>query len=503
MAIRRCPYCKAIIDESQKYCNNCGTQLLFPEDELVEEDIKGEKLVDEDFKDSEEEFEESLEPSGEDEPQKEEIDLEKVLEGGAAFPGEDEVEAEQVDIDEEFKKEIAEKEPFGKPVKEPIPARVPPPPVFEPPPVAAPVPALKRAAPAPAPPPIKPAPTVSEPAKPAPIQADLSKPAVPKTAPVKLVPPKPAPPKPEPAVEEEPVAEKPKRRLRQPPAPKTPVIEEREVQAIAADEPPDEAEADAPLDEELESDEENADKSDPDTREEIVRLIAALEKKQKKLSLTRDEEKLLAPLEEASSLQPWSDLSKSGASTDIVEEEAEEKTAEKAESRNFVPGDTMDFEEEVMTRAEKMAPTRSTIGIPERVTKDKSGFLFDKEEMAKVKTDELGIPRYEIEQAEEDVSEAEEEHAEPEERPVEVPRTRLGFFGRLTALVFDLIFIALVWMGTVWGAALMMDAPVRSLVRAVPLPLGGLFLILLAGYFFLFFFFLGETLGGRMAAPRD
>ena len=48
MAVRRCPYCKAIIDESQKYCNNCGTQLLFS-DEEGEEPIKGEKIVDEDF----------------------------------------------------------------------------------------------------------------------------------------------------------------------------------------------------------------------------------------------------------------------------------------------------------------------------------------------------------------------------------------------------------------------------------------------------------------------
>lgn len=46
MAIRRCPYCKAIIDESLEYCSNCGTQLLFPEDEAIEEDIPGEKIVD-------------------------------------------------------------------------------------------------------------------------------------------------------------------------------------------------------------------------------------------------------------------------------------------------------------------------------------------------------------------------------------------------------------------------------------------------------------------------
>jgi hypothetical protein len=46
MAIKRCPYCRAIIDERDQYCNNCGTQLLFPEDELVEEDIPGEKIID-------------------------------------------------------------------------------------------------------------------------------------------------------------------------------------------------------------------------------------------------------------------------------------------------------------------------------------------------------------------------------------------------------------------------------------------------------------------------
>jgi hypothetical protein len=48
MAITRCPYCHAIIDEADKYCNNCGTQLLFAEDDQVEEEIPGEKIVDAD-----------------------------------------------------------------------------------------------------------------------------------------------------------------------------------------------------------------------------------------------------------------------------------------------------------------------------------------------------------------------------------------------------------------------------------------------------------------------
>jgi hypothetical protein len=46
MAITRCPYCHAIIDENDKYCNNCGTQLLFSDDEEVEEEIPGEKIID-------------------------------------------------------------------------------------------------------------------------------------------------------------------------------------------------------------------------------------------------------------------------------------------------------------------------------------------------------------------------------------------------------------------------------------------------------------------------
>ena len=54
MAIRRCPYCKAIIEEGADFCSNCGTQLLFPEDEKIEEEIPGEKIVDDDDDEDEE-----------------------------------------------------------------------------------------------------------------------------------------------------------------------------------------------------------------------------------------------------------------------------------------------------------------------------------------------------------------------------------------------------------------------------------------------------------------
>ena len=45
MTIKRCPYCRSIINEADRYCNSCGTQLLFPEDESIEEPIPGDRIV--------------------------------------------------------------------------------------------------------------------------------------------------------------------------------------------------------------------------------------------------------------------------------------------------------------------------------------------------------------------------------------------------------------------------------------------------------------------------
>lgn len=48
MALKKCPFCQSIIDEKVQFCSACGTQLLFPEDESIEEDIPGDKIVDKD-----------------------------------------------------------------------------------------------------------------------------------------------------------------------------------------------------------------------------------------------------------------------------------------------------------------------------------------------------------------------------------------------------------------------------------------------------------------------
>jgi hypothetical protein len=114
MAITRCPYCHAIIDENDKYCNNCGTQLLFAEDDDVEEEIPGEKIIDADVEEKDytvdepedekkptdmverdEDLEEDLEEELEEEP--EELALDKLVEEGT---GEDDVTEEVILVDE-------------------------------------------------------------------------------------------------------------------------------------------------------------------------------------------------------------------------------------------------------------------------------------------------------------------------------------------------------------------------------------------------------------------
>ena len=427
MAIRRCPYCKAIIDESQKYCNNCGTQLLFPEDELVEEPIKGEKVTDEDFKDSsEEEFEKSLEEPAEEEAEeeKEEIDLEEILEGGAPFPDEQKDEKEEPEKEEEpEKKEEPEKEEEKE--IEAVAAEPEPEPAPEPEPEVEPEPEIEYLA--------------------------------------------------EEQVEEEKEKEKEKE--------KTPeFIEKKVAEAVEAptvEDDEDVEEVEEPGEEIKDKDEdlemETAEtKEESDTREEISRLLEALEKKHRNAVLTKDEEKIIAPLEDQADAPSWADQ---GKETGSVEFTAEEEAADKLDEKSFAAGDTVDFEEEVMQRAERMSEKRPTIGIPETVTK---------------------IEDFEVS----GVKDTGEVSADEEPFSAVAPRSRLGFFGRVKAFVFDVIFIAFLWLVAVVPASRMMMTGVRSLVKVAAVPLGLLFVVLLSGYFFLFFFFLGETLGGRLVTPR-
>lgn len=64
MGIKRCPYCRALISDKDQYCKNCGTQLLFPEDEEIEEEIPGDKIIKDDREREDEEKLSQEEPEG-------------------------------------------------------------------------------------------------------------------------------------------------------------------------------------------------------------------------------------------------------------------------------------------------------------------------------------------------------------------------------------------------------------------------------------------------------
>ncbi len=97
MAITRCPYCHAIIDENVKYCNNCGTQLLFSEDVDAEEEIPGEKIIDADTEEKDYTVEE---PEGESKP-KEDTDLDEEIEEETEELALDKLLAEDAEKDDE------------------------------------------------------------------------------------------------------------------------------------------------------------------------------------------------------------------------------------------------------------------------------------------------------------------------------------------------------------------------------------------------------------------
>ncbi len=101
MAIIRCPYCHAIIDETAKYCNNCGTQLLFPDDETLEEEIPGEKILDADVEEKDYEL---------DEPEEEPVNLEEEEDAEETRKEESGENIELEDVAEEEEREAEEEE---------------------------------------------------------------------------------------------------------------------------------------------------------------------------------------------------------------------------------------------------------------------------------------------------------------------------------------------------------------------------------------------------------
>lgn len=521
MAIRRCPYCKAIIDESQKYCNNCGTQLLFPQDDAIQEDIKGEKIRDDDFRDAELDEEEAGAPPDSSGPKdtRKEFDLGKILDGKASFPdaAPDDREDEIPPVSDEPIIKSAAK-PRGGPKPRALSKSKP-----EPESADIPPPAIKKDEPVP---PAGPADELQEKGRNERVEgleetvveealgddADLSDTddladaddiISDETMGEEIF-----------ADEEIDVKEELEDELLDEDRPDS--EDEKAVETFDEAAEPEGAPAIAAIpsdslngdldeeDKEIAANEDRGetpdaaavdeDRDEAETREEIGRLIAALEKKHKKPAASRAAKKADSPKKVTSGLPAWAEPSPTAELPAPDEKEAE---AEEIPGGSFAPGDTMDFEEEVMRDADRTS-TRATIGIPETLSKIElpGGFKEGQDEFGRAVAgsedwDRAGSGAF-----------PSEDEAEPGSDRDFVPRRRLGFFGMIKAGICDIFFVVLLWFVAVWLAAKILNLPIKTLIVESAVPLGLFFGILLIGYLFLFLFFLGETIGGRIAAAK-
>ncbi|MCK4263814.1 MAG: hypothetical protein KAX27_02625, partial [Candidatus Aminicenantes bacterium] len=73
----------------------------------------------------------------------------------------------------------------------------------------------------------------------------------------------------------------------------------------------------------------------------------------------------------------------------------------------------------------------------------------------------------------------------------------------LKSRVFDLLFIAALWLVTLWLASRVVEVSLFQLISASILSVAAFYIVLLVIYFFLFFVFLGETLGDHLFTQEE
>jgi hypothetical protein len=421
MAIRRCPYCKAIIDEQDKYCNNCGTQLLFPEDEFIEEEIPGDKIIDKEEAEEEETAEEELdeeqeleaeleeeeefiedeeeeeeegrikaEGEAEDEGKPEELHfgVEDVEEQGVdelkARPGDEESGAESgtpekdagleeaegvreaVDKERDEEEVEEEEEEFG---------------------------SLDAAG-------------TGEPVEPAAVAMDAATPGI-----------------------------------EFPPADESAAVETSEEKPAPAKRKDQDAEADKKYELSIEEDE----------------LVLKTKDMTRRMALTDETKKGRERLPDTASLPPWANRIRETPAT--VEPEEETRTEPRPLSREWT--------------------TDSGIGIPEKITQ------------AALPFGDAGERSVQTPGREEDHVEDTTDIATPE---VEAGRP-VPLALKLRAKLVDWVFVTALWVISLWFTAQVVGVSFFRLLFGSPLPVLAFYAILLILYFFLFLYFLGETLG--------
>ncbi|MGB9835152.1 MAG: hypothetical protein ACPLRX_00255 [Candidatus Saccharicenans sp.] len=521
MGIKRCPYCRALISEEDQYCRNCGTQLLFPEDEKLEEEIPGDKIIEVEeaeeattrtgFLSEEGESKARIEETEEQTNSWAELD-EETFEEDEQDEQEEEIEEEQVILvdEEEF-------EPTGetkmmddsnkeerKKQKEKTPAEL----LFEDvkTPLLFPEENLTSTAE-----------TELETGQSSKTQKEsnitekveeLEKELLNREA--DQVPPQQTRPgfvtmaveglKRE--IESHGVEEKKAEPgEKKGPGPVTELIqeltfspeEEAKKQTTASDEAlkPSEAEENFPTFSTAELD--NLGPTVDLGRHQVEEFLELLENKEKQAGeglLQKDKDTAST---ETGDIPGWLKEVKNETLENLPMEEG--GTVAEIEMG----------EETTEEEWEEEKPVNPTIGFPERLTRDSSEFdnlgQETAEELEMVEEEEEETEISEIEASQEDVSAAEvsvSEAAGYQGVETESIISSLGFKNYIKAKIFDLLFVGLFWLISIWLAARSMDSTIFRLLEIASTGLLVYLLILIATYFFLFYFFIGETLGDRL-----
>jgi hypothetical protein len=435
MAIKRCPYCRALIDEKEQYCNNCGTQLLFPEDGAVEEEIPGEKIIDADVEEKDYEIPEPgadkpVEDLEDEEEDKEEEARASEDSGEPAEEGEDEQEKgqEEVVLVEDAKRDNPELPESTRPGTSEIPV------IF------------------------------SAPGK------------------------------------GEPVGER---------GAESESGESEESGGVGGREGiPSRAEPAEPLPsgkKPLTFDTSDLDKIGRTTelgKEQVENFLDVLKAREEESRLGR-----MAAPEAEESLPPWAAGIKDAGGEPGPEVKVEMMREDDIESREpEEPGTREDaetpagLEEKELPRARRPRVADSGMGLPEKVAQ--AALPFEREIPHDEGSARPGVTpaagRQPIVREEEEAEEAETKAAERVERR---PPFKLSVF--LKAKSFDVLFVAVFWLASLWIAARSMDVTLFQMLGKASSGLLAYFAALLVLYLFLFYFFLGETLGDRLFRDED
>ena len=477
MAIKRCPYCKSFIEEKDKYCKNCGTQLLFPEDEFIDEQIPGEKIIEDDRErgeQDEENLEEKVQEEDDDEEEEEEEDEEEDQPEGEKEKSEgDEDEEEDKEEDDTTKcldEDKEEKDTTGL-VDQDTTTRL-----------------------------------VEEEEAAALIEAELRE--AEKEAPqVEEI---------RPSGEGAPAEDKP---IAAGPIPAAHLDEslEKEVRSVR---------------EELRYKTEDLDKMTQtvdDAKREIEEFLSTLKPNkaaQGQDAAEADSGEIPPPVQvmektipgqspgEDEELPPWAEKIKEAPPTDILGGAEKEKR----------PFQTDDFTAGIREAVERKSWTAdSGIGIPERVTTQPTLPFGEAEKGSGRERGEMKRPSPETAR-EEELEEAEGGAAEEQDAygtgALEDQEGQFQGSGQGEAAVSDLspptplvialkskaldvLIVLALWMGSIGLAARFLHTTLFRIMLSSTAQVLAVFLILLACYFFLFLFFLGETLGDRFLSRRD